>query len=118
MKVCLVGCSHQSFSDHYKFCPYCGTRLIAEEARAKMQQLEVDIKEEIEKIMVEMECSKDFICYRSGFEVLCKAKITGAEPLLECLKGSPQDCEFSTRFGNSHFCQCPLRVYLAKELKK
>jgi hypothetical protein len=30
----------------------------------------------------------------------------------------PQKCPFSVAFGYSHLCQCPLRVYIAKKLKK
>jgi NADH pyrophosphatase NudC (nudix superfamily) len=27
MKNCPFGCSHHIFPNHYKFCPYCGTKL-------------------------------------------------------------------------------------------
>ena len=79
--------------------------------------MEKDHKRQIEEILGGMQCPKDFSCYKSGFENLCKAKDIGIESFLECLEKKPQDCKFSISFGNSYFCQCPLRVYLAKKLK-
>ena len=73
---------------------------------------------EIEEIIGQMKCSKDFRCYQSGLEVLCKAKDIGLDTYLECMEASPQMCLFSVAFGYSHLCQCPLRVYIAKKLKK
>jgi hypothetical protein len=29
-----------------------------------------------------------------------------------------EECNFSVVFGRSYFCQCPLRVCIAKKLKK
>jgi len=40
---------------------------------AKGQMEEVH-KEAIERIILQMECPKDFRCYTSGFEVLCVGK--------------------------------------------
>jgi hypothetical protein len=75
-------------------------------------------KKELEEIMGEMQCPKDFKCYKSGLEVLCKAKDIGLETYLECMEVHPQKCPFSVPFGHSYFCKCPLRVYIAKKLKK
>jgi hypothetical protein len=75
-------------------------------------------KKEIEKIIARFKCPKDFECYKSGFKNLCKAKDIGLEKYLECLKKDPGDCVFSLSFGYSYLCKCPLRVYIAKNLKK
>jgi hypothetical protein len=77
-----------------------------------------DTKRQVEKIIGEMECPKDFRCYKSGFENLCRAKDIGIESYLECLERKPQLCLFSFSFGLFHLCQCPLRIYIAKKLKK
>ena len=74
-------------------------------------------KKQIEEIMGEMKCPKDFSCAESGFESLCKARDEGFEHYLECLEDRPSACTFALPFGYGHFCQCPLRVYLAKKLK-
>jgi hypothetical protein len=80
--------------------------------------VEQDHKKEIENIIGQMRCPKDFVCYKSGLEVLCKAQDVGMESHLVCLEGHPRKCKFSVAFRSSYFCICPLRVYIAKKLKK
>lgn len=80
--------------------------------------MERDAKKEIEKIMGNLECPKDFKCYRSGFEDLCKAKVVGTENHLLCLEEEPTSCTFSVFVGNTYYCQCPLRIYLTLKLNK
>ena len=75
-------------------------------------------KEEIEKIIDRITCPKDFICYKSEFKNLGKARDIGIEGYVECLEKNPEDCVFSLSFGYSFLCKCPLRVYIAKNLKK
>jgi hypothetical protein len=80
--------------------------------------MEEDYRKKIEKIIGQMQCPKDFKCCNSGFETVCKAKDVGLESHLECLEKHPFDCQFSVRFGGLYYCDCPLRVYIAKKLKK
>ncbi|MEE8553065.1 MAG: hypothetical protein V3S72_07170, partial [Desulfobacterales bacterium] len=61
---------------------------------------------------------KNFKCAESGFEDLCKAKDVGLDSYLKCLESNPSICNFALSFGYKHFCQCPLRVFLAKKLSK
>lgn len=75
-------------------------------------------KKELEEIIDGMECPKDFVCYRSGFENLCRAKDVGVELFLECLEETPENCKFSIMIGHSYLCQCPLRYYIFKKLNK
>jgi hypothetical protein len=75
-------------------------------------------KSEIEEIIAGLKCQKDFICCESGLKNLCSAKDIGIESFLECLEKKPTSCQFSVPFGLMHLCQCPLRVYLYKKLKK
>jgi len=75
-------------------------------------------RKKIEEIIGEMKCPKHFKCCLTGFEVLCKAKDVGSESFLECLEEDPSDCKFSIPFVNTYLCKCPLRIYIAKELKK
>ena len=81
--------------------------------------MEIDHNEEIEKIIAQMQCPKDFQCYKSGFETLCKAEDVGMESYLACLEEHPLECKFSVGFfGDRFYCECPLRVYVAKMLEK
>ena len=73
---------------------------------------------EIEKIISTIECKKDIKCYESNFENICKAKDIGLKLFLVCLEENPQTCHFSLSFGKEYYCKCPLRIYIAKELKK
>jgi len=76
------------------------------------------IQEQIEKIINGLKCPKGFECYKSGFKNLGRAKDIGLESFVACLRNDPQDCKFSLQFGGIFFCQCPLRIYIAKKLKK
>ncbi len=80
--------------------------------------MDEETKKEIEEIIGQMKCSKDFQCYRFGFEKVCKAREIGVESFLDCLEEKPLGCKFSMLFGDTYMCQCPLRVYIAKKLKK
>jgi len=71
----------------------------------------------INDIVSTMNCSKGFPCRQSGFTKLVKVKDIGIDGFVECHEKQVQDCEFSVPFGNKRYCECPLRVYLAKELK-
>ncbi len=78
--------------------------------------------EELEKGIAEIiggfQCPKDFKCYTSGFENLCKAKDIGIRSFLLCLEKNPRECKLSLNIGYESICECPLRFYIAKKLKK
>jgi hypothetical protein len=80
--------------------------------------MDQDLKKEIKEIMGKLECPLDFTCLKSGFDKACKARDVGLEEHLECLEEHPVDCGFSVSYGSSHFCHCPLRVYIYKKLGK
>jgi hypothetical protein len=80
--------------------------------------VEPDYEKEIKQILTKFNCAKDFICYKSGFSNLCEAKDIGLEPFFECLERSPEECPYLLSFANIHLCDCPLRVYIAKKLRK
>jgi len=71
--------------------------------------------EYIESLIAQMSCPKDFQCVKSGFRELCKAHDIGLDSYLKCLDPNASDCLFSVLLNNRHLCQCPLRVFLAKQ---
>ena len=73
---------------------------------------------QIQEIMHQVECKKDFQCYMSGLKDLCKIKDIGMPDSVRCLSKVSENCEYSFAFGDSHFCKCPLRIYIAKNFKK
>jgi len=75
-------------------------------------------QEKIEKIICRLQCTKDVKCYETNFENICKAENVGLPLHLICLEENPQDCGFSLSIGKKVYCGCPLRFYIARELKK
>jgi hypothetical protein len=80
--------------------------------------LDRQVSKEIKKIIGHMQCPKDFKCASSGFKKLCLARDCGMDHYLECHEDNPFACKFVILFGEQYFCQCPLRVYIAKQLEK
>ena len=80
----------------------------------------MDLKrqKEVEEIIGKIECPKGFLCYQSGFETLCSAKDIGLQKFLLCLNNNPQECTFSIDGGDTYFCECPLRIYIAKKIRR
>jgi hypothetical protein len=74
-------------------------------------------KTNIERIMGSLSCPKSFQCYNTHFEVLCHARDIGLYRFVECLEEDPEKCPFSISLGVT-YCKCPVRVYIAKQLKK
>ena len=77
-----------------------------------------ELEKGIAEIIGELRCPKNFKCYRSGFESLCKAKDLDIDSFLQCLEKAPRKCKFSFSFGGAYFCECPLRVYISKKMNK
>jgi hypothetical protein len=75
-------------------------------------------KAQIEEIISGMDCPKDFKCYKSGFENLCEMRIIHNTGLIECLDVTSWLCELSFRFGMGHYCNCPLRKYIAQNFDR
>ena len=76
------------------------------------------VNKKITSMIGHMNCPKDFKCANNGFENLCRAKECGMDDYLECLEDDPLSCKFAILFGRQYFCQCPLRVYIAKNLEE
>ena len=75
-------------------------------------------QERIEEMMSGLKCPKNYVCYRSGLKNLCKAKDVGLDSFVACMMDDPLACKFSIHFGGIFFCQCKVRVYIAKKLHK
>ena len=84
----------------------------------KKDNMESSVQEDIEEIIDGLQCPKEFSCYTSGFKNLCKARDIGLESFVACLMKDPLACKFSLQFGGLSFCQCRLRVYIAKKSRK
>jgi len=102
----------------YSFKNPGNDKLVSSFFASKEKVLKVEYRKKIEKIMAGMQCPKNFICVENGFEHLCSAKDFGLKKYLLCLEENPAACSFAFPFGNGHVCECPLRVYICKKLKR
>ena len=78
-------------------------------------------REKIQEILGRMECPENFKCAESGFESICKARDFGDDERLECIERDDPPCRFARVWNHGfemRFCECPLRVYLAKHLER
>lgn len=93
------------------------------EDRKILQELSEEIKlsiedKELQEVLDKTTCQKSFICYKSGFKNLCRAEDVGEKYMLVCLEEKPEKCKFSFPVEGASYCQCPVRVYIAKKLEK
>ncbi|MEK6755160.1 MAG: hypothetical protein AABZ02_03305 [Bacteroidota bacterium] len=75
-------------------------------------------KDQIEQIIKQMNCPRDFECYTSDFENLSDVGIVGDAKMVECIEENAQTCEFGVPFGLGVLCRCPLRNYIAKHFTR
>ncbi len=93
------------------------------------QHLKKKQREEMQEIIDNMSCELDFECYKSSLENLCKVEYN-AHGLFCKISKMPAgksilfyNCEYRLyyRLRNRYkyyICTCPLRIYIAKYLKR
>ena len=94
-----------------------------EELEERIEKLERERKDivrdmKVVEFMGELQCSKEYQCYKSKYEKLCKTEYFGETKVLLCLEEEPQLCTFSLFFKDTYYCQCPLRQFIAEEIGK
>jgi len=75
-------------------------------------------EQKLNEIAADVDCPKGFECCSSGFVNLCKVKINEEDSFLECLEDSSTACTFSLPCEEKNFCLCPVRIFIARTLKK
>lgn len=75
-------------------------------------------RQQIESIIKQMDCPKNFRCYKSGFENLSEVGIVGDFDMIECIEKGAQTCELGSPVGLGVVCKCPLRNYIAKNFHR
>ena len=68
-------------------------------------------KEKLKQVLDKTACDKEYRCYKSGPEPLCKPKDMLLEGFIEVDKGSTI-CDYLKNYGGRYFCKCPLYVHL------
>lgn len=77
-------------------------------------QIAQERAEGIEHVIRCAYCPRDFDCYRTGFEHLCKAVPIANTDLVVCREQSM--CSFQIPFGGALYCSCSVRKYIAMKL--
>ena len=81
----------------------------------KLTEEEIDT---IASIISKQDCPLDFKCYKSGFEDLCGAILDSDGMVVECIDENATKCRYSSPFGSSFICACPMRIYIARHFRK
>ncbi|MBN1391726.1 MAG: hypothetical protein JW947_02865 [Sedimentisphaerales bacterium] len=81
-------------------------------------KLKAEQRSEIDRIAGGITCPKNFECYKSEHNKVCKTRDFGLEQYLDCLGDDPHNCEFSLSFGNGYLCTCPVQLYISKNLSQ
>ena len=75
----------------------------------------------IEEIMGGMDCPRDFEPCKSGTEAPCKSRLLADGAVVDCTEAeclNEVNCKYRMAFGFGHLCNCPVRSYIARELRK
>ena len=75
-------------------------------------------RDKIEGIIAEMDCPIDVKCYRGELDNLTKVRMLANDAVIECLEKNRRLCKFELPFGETFFCICRLRQYIAKNLHR
>ena len=80
-----------------------------------------ELIEELNKLEVQTDCSKIFLCIKDPLKDPYQAKYHAITDLMECLDTQSKICEFSAPFSTTYVCTCELRKLIAinfEELNK
>ena len=80
--------------------------------------MQIDFQKDLEKSAGGMDCPKDFICFKSNFEHICKVNIFGFGEVFQCGEENPFSCSFARRYLDKYQCTCIIRAYIFRKLGK
>lgn len=76
-------------------------------------------RQKIEKLMEELECPRDFVCYKQHPEHILKAQGSSYSMFtLECFQKRDIHCQFVLGYGYTYYCRCPTVSKIAKTLNE
>lgn len=69
--------------------------------------------------MEELECPRDFMCYKQHSEHILKAQSSAhSMSTLECFRKHAFSCDFIFGYGYSYYCRCPNVFRIAAKLNE
>ncbi len=79
-------------------------------------ELTAEQETDVQKLMAQISCPRNFACYESKFEDITPVRVI-SDNAIECFKAKEFFCQMSISFGMSTMlCRCPLRRYVALNL--
>ena len=86
----------------------------------RLEEEKSDVIQQIEltAIIGELRCPKNYHCYRTKYQKLCKAEFVEKLKVVNCLEEDSQGCIFSLLYKDAYYCQCPLRNYIAEKIER
>ena len=70
----------------------------------------------LKAIIQKSACPVGCRCHKLDPDILCKARRTALDSLLECLEEDPSECDFAMHFAGSYYCKCTTRKEIARLL--
>ena len=71
--------------------------------------------EQRERILGDQLCDRELICFKSGFEELCKSRSIKLVSSLVCLQ-EDRHCKYALTYRQEILCECPVRLFILREL--
>lgn len=79
-------------------------------------KLSKEQRQKLEETIKGVNCSFSFKCLEKDLEDMPKIEQLGMTDIFECKATEARSCGHAMPFGYSHFCKCPTRLYLKKEV--
>ncbi|MDB9822901.1 hypothetical protein OAC89_04295 [Deltaproteobacteria bacterium] len=81
--------------------------------------MDIELRQKIEPIKMQMKCPDPFGWVNNENEQLCKARDADLDTYIECIEEKRYNmCKFNLSFSNIYLCRCPIRTYISRELGK
>ena len=76
------------------------------------------MRQEFHHLINESNCTKNYLCIFETGNDLCEARYHVSADLLECIYKQKCSCEHSIEVNSTYICKCPLRAFIAINLKE
>ena len=77
-----------------------------------------EMRQEFHHLINESNCTKNYLCIFETGDDLGEVKYHVSSDLLECIYKQKCSCEHSIEVNSTYICKCPLRAFLAINLKE
>ena len=72
-----------------------------------------EMRQELHHLIIESNCTKNYLCIFETGNDLCEARYHVAADLLECVDKQQRSCEHQRKVNSSYICKCQLREFIA-----